>query len=251
MRCHAAAIAAADDGARRTVRRDRVVLRALDDLARRRRPAMRRPTLFAVDHHRGSEENQSGWDHHDHELVDDRVGLMDTLPFFRSAIHAAGLESVVVAVVGRVAGRRRPLVDAVGVPVHRRRARRATSARRLRRVDAARRGRRHAGDPRRLPRSGGWWPATVRGDLPAGDRRAAVSSWPPSPARCARCGAWAEPRSGGVTRPAQPASRRALRRSLCGCVRAAQARRASSSQSSRSARAHAPRRCCIRTASRA
>ena len=58
-------------------------------------------TLFAVDHHRGSEENQSGWDHHDRELVDDRVGLMDTLPFFRSAIHAAGLESVVVAVVGR------------------------------------------------------------------------------------------------------------------------------------------------------
>jgi predicted O-methyltransferase YrrM len=58
-------------------------------------------TLFAVDHHRGSEENQSGWDHHDRELVDDRVGLMDTLPFFRSAIHAAGVESVVVAVVGR------------------------------------------------------------------------------------------------------------------------------------------------------
>jgi predicted O-methyltransferase YrrM len=58
-------------------------------------------TLFAVDHHRGSEENQAGWDHHDDELVDERVGLMDTLPFFRSAIHAAGLESVVVAVVGR------------------------------------------------------------------------------------------------------------------------------------------------------
>jgi len=57
--------------------------------------------LYTVDHHRGSEENQSGWDHHDRELVDERVGLMDTLPFFRSAIHAAGLESVVVAVVGR------------------------------------------------------------------------------------------------------------------------------------------------------
>ena len=57
-------------------------------------------TLFAVDHHRGSEENQAGWAHHDRELVDDRVGMMDTLPFFRSAIHAAGLESVVVAVVG-------------------------------------------------------------------------------------------------------------------------------------------------------
>jgi hypothetical protein len=57
-------------------------------------------TLFAVDHHRGSEENQAGWEHHDRQLVDARVGLMDTLPSFRSAIHAAGLESVVVAVVG-------------------------------------------------------------------------------------------------------------------------------------------------------
>ena len=58
-------------------------------------------TLFAVDHHRGSEENQAGWEHHDRELVDERVGLMDTLPAFRSAIHAAGLEASVVAVVGR------------------------------------------------------------------------------------------------------------------------------------------------------
>ena len=57
-------------------------------------------TLFAVDHHRGSEENQAGWEHHDRQLVDASVGLIDTLPLFRSAIHAAGLESVVVAVVG-------------------------------------------------------------------------------------------------------------------------------------------------------
>lgn len=57
--------------------------------------------LFAVDHHRGSEENQSGWDHHDVDVVDQRVGKMDTLPFFRDAIHAAGLEDHVVAVVGR------------------------------------------------------------------------------------------------------------------------------------------------------
>jgi MMP 1-O-methyltransferase len=57
--------------------------------------------LFAVDHHRGSEENQAGWDHHDTEVVDARVGRMDTLPFFRAAIHDAGLEDSVVAVVGR------------------------------------------------------------------------------------------------------------------------------------------------------
>ena len=60
-----------------------------------------RATLFAVDHHRGSEENQSGWEHHDPEVVDDRVGKMDTLPFFRRAIHDAGLEDHVVGVVGR------------------------------------------------------------------------------------------------------------------------------------------------------
>ena len=58
-------------------------------------------TLFAVDHHRGSEENQAGWEWHDTEVVDPRTGLMDTLPFLRAAVHDAGLEDAVVAVVGR------------------------------------------------------------------------------------------------------------------------------------------------------
>jgi predicted O-methyltransferase YrrM len=58
-------------------------------------------TLFAVDHHRGSEENQAGWEHHDRDVVDPVLGKMDTLPYFRRAIHDAGLEDVVVAVVGR------------------------------------------------------------------------------------------------------------------------------------------------------
>ncbi len=57
--------------------------------------------LFALDHHRGSEENQSGWEHHDDEVVDRRVDKMDTLPFFRATIHDAGLEDAVVALVGR------------------------------------------------------------------------------------------------------------------------------------------------------
>lgn len=56
--------------------------------------------LFTVDHHRGSEENQAGWEHHDTELVDAEFGLMDTLPFFRRTIARAGLEEQVVAVVG-------------------------------------------------------------------------------------------------------------------------------------------------------
>jgi len=55
---------------------------------------------FSVDHHRGSEENQAGWPHHDPEVVDPRTGRMDTLPFFRRTVSDAGLEDVVVAVVG-------------------------------------------------------------------------------------------------------------------------------------------------------
>ena len=60
-----------------------------------------RTIVFAVDHHRGSEENQAGWEWHDPAVVDGRTGLMDTLPFFRATIHDAGLEEHVVAVVGR------------------------------------------------------------------------------------------------------------------------------------------------------
>jgi predicted O-methyltransferase YrrM len=56
--------------------------------------------LYTVDHHRGSEENQAGWAHHDERLVDPRTGRMDTLPFFRRTIEDAGLEHAVVAVVG-------------------------------------------------------------------------------------------------------------------------------------------------------
>jgi predicted O-methyltransferase YrrM len=56
--------------------------------------------VYTVDHHRGSEENQHGWEHHDPELVDPRTDRMDTLPTFRRTIEAAGLEDVVVAVVG-------------------------------------------------------------------------------------------------------------------------------------------------------
>jgi predicted O-methyltransferase YrrM len=56
--------------------------------------------LFSVDHHRGSEENQAGWEHHDPEVVDPDTRRMDTLPFFRRTIERAGLEDAVVAVVG-------------------------------------------------------------------------------------------------------------------------------------------------------
>jgi len=58
-------------------------------------------TVFTVDHHRGSEENQVGWEHHDPTLADPEFGRLDTLPFFRRTLKDAGLEEEVVAVVGR------------------------------------------------------------------------------------------------------------------------------------------------------
>jgi predicted O-methyltransferase YrrM len=62
--------------------------------------AARGTVLFAVDHHRGSEENQPGWEFHEPDLVDPDVGRIDTLPRFRRTIADAGLEPHVVAVVG-------------------------------------------------------------------------------------------------------------------------------------------------------
>ena len=58
-------------------------------------------TVFTVDHHRGSEENQEGWEYHDPSLVDPEIGRIDTLGRFRRTIALAGLEEQVVAVVGR------------------------------------------------------------------------------------------------------------------------------------------------------
>ncbi|MEV0782510.1 class I SAM-dependent methyltransferase [Streptomyces sp. NPDC050423] len=58
-------------------------------------------TALTVDHHRGSEEQQPGWEYHDPTVVDPEVGRMDTLPTFRRTLHAAGLEEHVVALVGR------------------------------------------------------------------------------------------------------------------------------------------------------
>jgi predicted O-methyltransferase YrrM len=57
--------------------------------------------LFTVDHHRGSEENQRGWEYHD-ERLEDPVDpqRLDTLPWFRRTIARAGLEETVIAVVG-------------------------------------------------------------------------------------------------------------------------------------------------------
>ena len=54
--------------------------------------------LFAVDHHRGSEEHQPGELFHDEELLDSQ-GRFSTLESFRNTLANAGLEDVVVPVL--------------------------------------------------------------------------------------------------------------------------------------------------------
>jgi predicted O-methyltransferase YrrM len=57
--------------------------------------------VLTVDHHRGSEEHQEGWEYHDASLVDEATGRFDTLPHFRRTITEAGLDEEVIALVGR------------------------------------------------------------------------------------------------------------------------------------------------------
>ena len=54
--------------------------------------------VFALDHHRGSEEHQPGESHHDEALVD-TTGRFDSFGEFRRNIAAAGLEDTVIPIV--------------------------------------------------------------------------------------------------------------------------------------------------------
>ncbi|MFT7245001.1 MAG: putative O-methyltransferase YrrM [Candidatus Azotimanducaceae bacterium] len=56
-------------------------------------------TLFALDHHRGSEEHQLGEEYHDPELYDAGVGKMDTFKLFRDTVSRAKLDDHVVPLV--------------------------------------------------------------------------------------------------------------------------------------------------------
>jgi len=56
--------------------------------------------LFAVDHHRGSEEHQVGEGYHDPDLFDAELGRVETLPALRRTVALAGLEPHVIPVVG-------------------------------------------------------------------------------------------------------------------------------------------------------
>jgi predicted O-methyltransferase YrrM len=55
--------------------------------------------LYAVDHHRGSEEHQFGEEYHDPDLFDADAGLVDSFKEFRKTVHRAGLEDTVVPIV--------------------------------------------------------------------------------------------------------------------------------------------------------
>ncbi len=55
--------------------------------------------LYALDHHRGSEEHQLGEEYHDPELYDGGVGLMDSFKAFRDTVSRAKLDDTVVPVV--------------------------------------------------------------------------------------------------------------------------------------------------------
>ncbi|MEV5831981.1 class I SAM-dependent methyltransferase [Nocardia sp. NPDC052112] len=57
-------------------------------------------TVFTVDHHRGSEEHQPGWEYHDTSLVDPETGVFDTVTAFRRSLVRAGLTDTVIAIIG-------------------------------------------------------------------------------------------------------------------------------------------------------
>ena len=63
--------------------------------------------LVTLDHHRGSEENQPGWEWHDATLVDPHTARLETLPALRRTLWDATLDeavSVLVATTQQVAG---------------------------------------------------------------------------------------------------------------------------------------------------
>ena len=55
--------------------------------------------LYALDHHRGSEEHQPGEAYHDPDLFDSRRYIFDSFPAFRETIFKAGLEDSVIPIV--------------------------------------------------------------------------------------------------------------------------------------------------------
>jgi len=55
--------------------------------------------VYAVDHHRGSEEHQLGEEYHDADLYDKNAALMDSFREFRKNMRAANLEDTIIPIV--------------------------------------------------------------------------------------------------------------------------------------------------------
>lgn len=72
-------------------------------------------TLFALDHHRGSEEHQLGEEYHDPDLYDSGVELMDSFKTFRTTMRAANLDDTVVPVVSSSATASRDWATPLGL----------------------------------------------------------------------------------------------------------------------------------------
>jgi len=58
-------------------------------------------TLFTIDHHRGSEEQQPGQPYFDPDIFDSLKGEVNSLPLLRETLKKAGLEDNVVPMVTR------------------------------------------------------------------------------------------------------------------------------------------------------
>ena len=124
----------------------------------------RRPgaVLFSLDHHHGSEENQAGWEHHD--TTPGRPGHRAGSTPCPTGAHTGRCRA------GGVGGGPRrglpdrlvPLVDAVGLLLHRRGPRRGAGLGRLPGLGAEGGRGRLAGHPRRLPRPGRRRPTALR-----------------------------------------------------------------------------------------
>ena len=62
-----------------------------------------RSVLFAIDHHRGSEEHQIGEEYHDKDLYDTKNRLFDSFLEFRLTMNRANLENTVIPIVAKSA----------------------------------------------------------------------------------------------------------------------------------------------------
>ena len=58
-------------------------------------------TLFSIDHHRGSEEQQPGQLYFDPDIYDEKSGGINSLPLLRNTLRTAGLEDTVIPMITR------------------------------------------------------------------------------------------------------------------------------------------------------